>query len=171
MLVLERDLRAARQKDCEDKAGGINRGFLERIDWSVVGAIVALAAFSYAVTILYKNLENISWDQVRQTIVAFPASRLALAGLATAASYLALVGYDVIALRLVGADRVPLRITAITSFISHAVTFTLGFGVLTGGAVRMRLYRAWQVTTDQVLAVVVLCALSFWAGLAAIAGI
>ena len=171
MLVLERDLRAARQKDCEDKAGGINRGFLGRIDWSVVGAIVALAAFSYAVTILYKNLENISWDQVRQTIVAFPASRLALAGLATAASYLALVGYDVIALRLVGADRVPLRITAITSFISHAVTFTLGFGVLTGGAVRMRLYRAWQVTTDQVLAVVVLCALSFWAGLAAIAGI
>lgn len=171
MMFLERDLRAARQKDCEDKGGGIDRGFLGHIDWSVVGAIVALAAFSYAVTVLYKNLENISWYQVHQTIVAFPTSRLALAGLATAVSYLALVGYDVIALRLVGADRVPLRITAITSFISHAVTFTLGFGVLTGGAVRMRLYRAWGATTDQVLAIVALCALSFWAGLAAIAGV
>jgi len=163
-------LQTARQNDCGDKIAA-DRGVLERIDWSVVGAIVALAAFSYAVTILYKNLENISWDQVRQTIVTFPWPRLALAGFATAVSYLALVGYDVIALRLVGANRVPLRTTAITSFISHAVTFTLGFGVLTGGAVRMRLYRPWKVSTDQVLAVVLLCALSFWAGLAAIAGI
>jgi phosphatidylglycerol lysyltransferase len=160
-----------RQKDCEEKADAAERSLLERIDWSAVGALVALAAFSYAAAILYKNLENISWQQVHHTIVTFPVSRLVLAALATAVSYLALIGYDFIALRLVGADRVPLRVTAITSFISHAVTFTLGFGVLTGGAVRMRLYRAWDVKTDQVLAVVVLCALSFWAGLAAIAGI
>ena len=65
-------MRTVRQKDCDDKVG-VNRGILGRIDWSVVGAIVALAAFSYAATVLYKNLENISWDQVRQTIVAFPA--------------------------------------------------------------------------------------------------
>lgn len=159
------------RKDYEEKSDIAPRGWFERIDWSVVGALVALAAFSYAATVLYKNLENISWQQVHHTVVTFPISRLLLAALATAASYLALVGYDFIALRLVGAGRVPLRITAITSFISHAVTFTLGFGVLTGGAVRMRLYRAWDVKADQVLAVVVLCALSFWAGLAAIAGI
>ncbi len=65
----------------------------------------------------------------------------------------------------------PASYYGLTSFISHAVTFTFGFGVLTGGAVRMRLYRAWDVKTDQVLAIVVLCALSFWAGLAATAGI
>ena len=164
-------MHAADPKDGDDKSRTRLRAILSRIDWSVVGAIVALAAFSYAAAVLYRNLANISWDQVRHTIVTFPAPRLLLAGLATAASYLALVGYDAIALRLVGADRVPLRVTAITSFISHAVTFTLGFGVLTGGAVRMRLYRAWDVSTDQVLAIVVLCALSFWAGLAAIAGI
>ncbi|MBN9290949.1 MAG: UPF0104 family protein, partial [Hyphomicrobium denitrificans] len=163
-------MQTAHQKHDGEKIGG-NRGIWDRVDWSFVGAIVALAAFSYAASVLYKTLESISWDQVRHTIVTFPLSRLALAGLATAASYLALVGYDIIALRLVGARRVPLRTTAITSFISHAVTFTFGFGVLTGGAVRMRLYRPWKVSTDQVLAVVLLCALSFWAGLAAIAGI
>lgn len=144
---------------------------LERIDWSVVGAIVALAAFSYAATVLYRNLEEISWPQVRHTIATFPLSHLALSGLFTVLSYGALVGYDLIALRVVGARQVPLRIAAITSFISHAVTFTFGFGVLTGGAVRLRLYRVWGVDTDRVLGIVMLCALSFWAGLATIAGI
>ncbi|MFT3730509.1 MAG: bifunctional lysylphosphatidylglycerol flippase/synthetase MprF [Hyphomicrobium sp.] len=147
------------------------RGLLERIDWSVVGAIVALATFSYAATILYRNLEDISWPQVRHTIATFPISHLLLAVFFTILSYAALVGYDFIALRVVGAGRVPLRITAITSFISHAVTFTFGFGVLTGGAVRLRLYRVWGVDTDRILGIVMLCALSFWTGLATIAGI
>lgn len=147
------------------------RGLLERIDWSIVGAVVALAAFSYAATVLYRNLEDISWPQVRHTIATFPPSHLILAGLFTVLSYAALVGYDFIALRVVGANRVPLLITAITSFISHAVTFTFGFGVLTGGAVRLRLYRVWGVDTDRILGIVMLCAMSFWAGLATIAGI
>ncbi|MBS0234209.1 MAG: bifunctional lysylphosphatidylglycerol flippase/synthetase MprF [Proteobacteria bacterium] len=146
-------------------------GLLERFDWSVLGAIVALAAFSYAATVLYRNLEDISWPQVRGTITTFPVADLSLSAFFTMLSYAALVGYDLIALKVVGADRVPLRITAITSFISHAVTFTFGFGVLTGGAVRLRLYRAWGVDTDRILGIVMLCALSFWAGLAAIAGI
>jgi phosphatidylglycerol lysyltransferase len=133
--------------------------------------MIALAAFSYAATVLYRNIEDFAWPQVRHAISTFPLSRLLLAGMFTGLSYTALVGYDLIALRVVGAERVPFRITIITSFISHAVTFTFGFGVLTGGAVRLRLYRLWGVDTDRVLAVVMLCALSFWAGLATIAGI
>lgn len=79
----------------------------ERIDWSVIGAVVALAAFSYSATVLYRNLEDISWPQVRETIRSFSVANLLLAGLFTALSYVALVGYDLIALRLVGAERVP----------------------------------------------------------------
>ncbi len=158
-------------QNSEQRTGTAPRTLFQRIDWSIVGAIIALIAFSYSATVLYRTLETISWLQVRETIRSFPAANIVLAALATAVSYLALVGYDFLALRVVGAERIPLRITALTSFISHAVTFTFGFGVLTGGAVRMRLYRAWDVKTDQVLAIVVLCALSFWAGLAATAGI
>lgn len=164
-------MRAAYWAKRAESANATPPTLFERIDWSLVGAIIALAAFSYSATVLYRNLEDISWPQVREIIRSFPLANLFLAALFTIISYAALIGYDLIALRLVGAERVPPRITALTSFISHAVTFTFGFGVLTGGAVRMRLYRKWGVKTDQVFAVVMLCALSFWAGLATIAGV
>lgn len=58
-----------------------------------------------------------------------------------------------------------------TSFISHELTFTLGFGMLTGGAVRLRLYQSKGVEPGRILAVGVLCSIIFWMGLAAIAGL
>jgi phosphatidylglycerol lysyltransferase len=68
---------------------------------------------------------------------------------ATALSYVSLTGYDWSSLRHVGV-RVPYRIVAQTSFIAYALGNAIGLGVLTGGAVRMRLYGAAGVEAGQI---------------------
>ncbi|CAB3750622.1 bifunctional lysylphosphatidylglycerol flippase/synthetase MprF [Paraburkholderia humisilvae] len=68
---------------------------------------------------------------------------------ATAASYVALVGRDAVGLRYVGASvpRTPLWVGAT---VGSALGNATGFGALTGGAVRCRVYGAAGVTPVQV---------------------
>jgi phosphatidylglycerol lysyltransferase len=77
------------------------------------------------------------------------ATDLLLAGIATALSYLVLTGYDFSALRYAGAQ-VRRSTVLLTSFIAYALGNTVGLGVLTGGAVRMRLYTAAGVDAGRV---------------------
>jgi phosphatidylglycerol lysyltransferase len=163
-IVLEEETR---------NVGGLPRlrKLANHIDWSKVGALIAFVLFTGVAYVLYNELQDVTWAHVREAANAIGWDDIAGAGVATALSYIALIGYDLVALREVGARNVPLRLTAVTSFISQAFTFTLGFGVLTGSAVRMRLYRLAGLTTDQVLNVGALCAMTFWVGLAAVAGI
>ena len=84
-----------------------------------------------------------------QQIAAQPASDLLLAGLATALSYLVLTGYDFSALKYAGAQ-VRSTTVLLTSFIAYALGNTVGLGVLTGGAVRMRLYTAAGIDAGRV---------------------
>ena len=56
-----------------------------------------------------------------------------------ALSYLALTGYDGLALRHLGI-KVPYWLTALASFTSYAFSFTLGFPLMTGAAVRYWVY-------------------------------
>ena len=121
--------------------------------------------------IIYSLLQEVSWTDIELSLGRIGWRDIALAALATAVSYTALVGYDAVALRLVAPGTVPARAIAFTSFVSHAFTFTLGFGILTGGAVRLRLYREFGLSTAQVVAIGLICTLSFWAGLVAAAAL
>ena len=60
-----------------------------------------------------------------------------------------LTGYDFSALRYAGA-KVRRSTVLLTSFIAYALGNTVGLGVLTGGAVRMRLYTAAGVDAGRV---------------------
>src|SRR6202008_3881938 len=66
---------------------------------------------------------------------------------------------------------IGLPMVALTSFISNAFTYTLGFGVLTGGAVRWRLYSSFALEPAKIVAVGALCALTFWLGVGSAAGL
>lgn len=144
---------------------------IRRIDGSQLGVAIGLIIFVIAAMGLWRMAGHIAWDDVSDAMddVAWP--RIVEAAAATAASYLALAGLDILALRQIGARHVPLGYAALTSFISHSFTFTLGFGVLTGGAVRLRRYQLLGLTPESIISAGVLCALTFWMGLVAIAGI
>ncbi len=131
-------------------------------------AVVVFVAIGYAV---FMELETVTWSQVRHASEAIGWTDIAIATGATALSYMALMCYDVLALRQVGRRDLPLRLVALTSFIAHALTFSLGFGALTGGAVRLRLYGSAGLAPEKVLGVGILCSLTFWMGLAAVTGV
>jgi phosphatidylglycerol lysyltransferase len=142
-----------------------------RFDWTRFSVLLGLALFGVAAFVLYRTLEQVTWVEVWAAWWRISLTSIVCAALATAGSYFALVGYDALALRQTGARHVTLRFTALTSLVSHALTFTLGFGMLTGGALRLRLYQSQGLEVGHILAIGVFCALTFWMGLAAVTGL
>ncbi len=84
----------------------------------------------------------------RQLFAIAPGNWLAALG-ATALSYVALVARDAIGLRHVGA-KVPRALLWIGATAASALGNVAGFGALTGGAVRCRVYGAAGVTPSHV---------------------
>jgi len=153
----------------EDAA--VRQPWFKRLDWSRAGLLVGLALFVIAAIVLYDTLEDLTWQEVADALSRIVWHQVALALVATALSYCALIGYDILALRHVGARLVPLPAVAFTSFVGQTFTFTLGFGVLTGGAVRWRMYQGYGLKPGQILAVGALTTLTFWLGIATVAAI
>ena len=85
-------------------------------------------------------------------------------------SYLALTGYDALALRHLRV-RVPYRLTALASFTSYAVSFTLGFPLVTGGAVRYWIYGPAGLSPGKVASLTVVAGITFWLGMGFILGV
>jgi len=109
-------------------------------------------------------LQEVRYEDILAGITATSAQDLTWAFLATAASYFALVGYDLSALRFVDV-KVRRSSVFLTSFIAYALGNTIGLGVLTGGAVRMRLYSAAGVEASKIGAVIAFNAGAFGLGM------
>src|SRR4051812_17133670 len=109
-------------------------------------------------------LQEVRYEDILSGITSTPAQTLAWAFCATAASYFALVGYDLSALRFVDV-KVRRGAVFLTSFIAYALGNTIGLGVLTGGAVRMRLYSAAGVEPSKIGAVIAFNAGAFGLGM------
>ncbi|WP_137919363.1 bifunctional lysylphosphatidylglycerol flippase/synthetase MprF [Hydrogenophaga sp. 2FB] len=110
-----------------------------------------------------KLMTELSYGDIESAVRATPAMALLLSVLATAASYYALTFYDRTALAYAGAQ-LPQRVVAKTAFIAYALSNTIGLGVLTGGAVRMRLYGAAGLEAGLVSRAIVFNAAGFGVG-------
>jgi phosphatidylglycerol lysyltransferase len=104
------------------------------------------------------------YHSVVRTLHRFPAAVLLEALLATALSYAALVGRDAVALRYLGAA-VPRSTLCVGAFVGSALGNAVGFGVLTGGAVRYRVFGAAGVPPGRIARLLVLTATTFALGL------
>lgn len=131
-------------------------------NWLLAALACALALF--VLHALSGLLAQVHYRDIVTEIAAMPPLQLLLALLATAASYLALTGYDSSALRYAGAT-VGRGTVMLTAFIAYALSNTIGLGVLTGGAVRLRLYAAAGVEAQQVAQAVGFNAVAFGVGM------
>jgi phosphatidylglycerol lysyltransferase len=134
-----------------------------------IAPLVIVAVFAAALWLLHRSLADSRLHDVLGYVRTLSAQHLAAALLFTVASYLALTGYDVLALRYVRKP-LPYRETALTSFISYAFTHSMGFGALTGGSVRYRLYSLAGLNGLEITAVVIFCGLTFALGSMTIVG-
>lgn len=130
----------------------------------------SLMLFGVALWMLHRELASIHLSDVRQALEQVPASSLLLAVLATLGSYLALTGYDALALRHLG-HALPYPRVALNSFIATTVGHNLGMATLSAGAVRLRLYTMAGLSATEVAGLAALVGLTFGVGVIFVSGL
>jgi phosphatidylglycerol lysyltransferase len=143
----------------------------ERVGWSLtrLTPIVAVVLFAGAVAVLHHELVAYSYHELTRAVHAVPGSRLVWAIVLTALAYAVLPGYDAMALSYIR-HPLPLRRTALGSFIAYAFSQTLGLPLLTGGSVRFRLWSSWGLSSTEVAGAMGFVAFSFGLGMVAASG-
>src|ERR1700722_4141239 len=133
-------------------------------------AFLALLLVGMVLLGIEREAAEIDFQLLVTTLRATPAASLAAALAATALSYLALIGYDVSALRYARAHA-PLRTILLASFSGFAIGNAVGLGAFSGGAVRYRLYTAAGLSPGQIARVVLFLSIAFGVGLCTIAAL
>ena len=145
-------------------ARAISAAQVHRILLRRIGVGASLAIVSVSIFIFARTLVKIDFVKFQQSFAATGADQIAFAFGFAALSYLALTGYDALALRHLGA-KVPYRLTALASFTSYAISFTLGFPLVTGGAVRFWVYGPAGLSAGKIASLTIVAGVTFWLGM------
>lgn len=128
-----------------------------------MGASILL--FGASLVVLWHIVTDIDLNELKAAFTAASLRQIGLAVLLTAVSYGLLTCYDAIALRQLKLQ-IPYRTTALASFTSYAVSFTLGFPLLTAGTVRYWIYAPKGISGGRVASLTVIAGVTFWLGMA-----
>jgi uncharacterized membrane protein YbhN (UPF0104 family) len=129
---------------------------MKKLFWPTVG----LAAVAVSLWLLYDELRWISLDDVGDGLAAIPPHRWLLSALATVVAYLALAGYDHIALTHLRRD-VGFLFVTLCSFTTYALSHNIGGSVLSGAVIRYRAYATQGLSAQEVGVLVGICWLTF----------
>lgn len=127
------------------------------------GVLVSVVLAALAAWVLWRTFQRISFADVLTQMRAVPASKLALAGLCAAAAFTVLAFYEVAVVRYVKhcIGRAKPMLTAYIAFpLGHAV----GQAMLSGGALRYRMYTPAGFTATEVGATVLLANMPYALG-------
>jgi uncharacterized membrane protein YbhN (UPF0104 family) len=134
-----------------------------RFAW--IGTVASILLFATSLVVLWHIVSDVDVNEFKAAFTAASARQIGLAILFTAVSYCLLTCYDAVALRQLKL-RVPYRTTALASFTSYAVSFTLGFPLLTAGTVRYWIYAPRGLGAGVVASLTVIAGITFWLGMA-----
>ncbi len=154
---------ASREADAGSKPAS-RRG---RFAW--IGTAASLVLILVSLGVLWKLSGEISWAELQTAFTAVAAGRLGEAFLFVAVSYLFLTCYDALALRQLRL-KMPYRITALASFTSYAVSFTLGFPLITAATIRYWIYSKRGLSAAKIAALTVIAGFTFWLGMGVVLG-
>ncbi|KAA0911156.1 bifunctional lysylphosphatidylglycerol flippase/synthetase MprF [Pusillimonas sp. ANT_WB101] len=138
-----------------------------RVMWPM---LIGLVVFGFALWFIHRELAHFHVHQILRQIAAIPVQTIALAVAATASSYLALTLFDWLALTWIG-HRFTYRRIALASFTSYTLAHNVGFGMLSGGAVRYKLYGSWGLSVADIAKVIVFVTLTTALGMSTILGV
>jgi uncharacterized membrane protein YbhN (UPF0104 family) len=141
------------------------RALLHRLGVAASLVIIAVSLFFFA-----RVLVSIDLQQFKAAFAGTGGDQIAAAFFLSALSYLALTGYDALALRHLHA-RTPYRLTALASFASYAISFTLGFPLITAGAVRYWIYGPAGLSAGKVASLTLIAGITFWLGMGLVVGV
>lgn len=136
-----------------------------------LGVLISVTVIGFACYMLYHKLRNINGHAVYEAMKQTELHSILLSGIFVAAGYFTLTFYDLFAVRAIGRTDIPYRVNALAAFASYSIGHNVGASVLTGGAVRYRLYSPWGLNAIDVAKICFLAGLTFWLGNAAVLGI
>ncbi|MBY0508855.1 MAG: bifunctional lysylphosphatidylglycerol flippase/synthetase MprF [Rhodospirillaceae bacterium] len=135
-----------------------------------IATIISIAMIGGVIWVIDDLLTRVHVADVLTEFTSLPIKNIIAALGLTALSYLMLILYDAMGLRHVS-RALPLSRVALTSFASYVFAHNIGFGVITGGAVRYRLYGAAGLSAVEVATVSLFCGVTFAAGIAVMGGV
>jgi glycosyltransferase 2 family protein len=135
-----------------------------------LGIAVSVIIIAGALTIFVRTLAHIDPSKFKAAIAGTGGDQILLSFAFTTLSYLALTGYDGLALRHLGI-KVSYRLTAVASFTSYALSFTLGFPLVTGAAVRYWVYGPAGLSAGKIAGLTAVAGITFWLGMAFVVGV
>lgn len=135
----------------------------------LIGTCLSIALLAISLIVLARTMTGLNWRDLGSAFEATGADQIVLALFFTGCSYLALTGYDAIALKQLKL-RVPYKTTALASFTSYAISFTLGFPLITGGTVRYWIYSQAGLSAGRVASLTIIAGVTFWLGMGVVIG-
>ncbi|UMY15995.1 lysylphosphatidylglycerol synthase domain-containing protein [Methylobacterium organophilum] len=151
-----------------DRAAARQGSFRGRYAW--IGTVASLVLIAISLFVLWKLSEEITWAELHSAFTSVTGGQLWLAFLFVGVSYLFLTCYDALALKQLRL-KMPYRITALASFTSYAVSFTLGFPLFTAGTVRYWIYSSRGLSAAKIAALTVIAGFTFWLGMGVVLGL
>ncbi len=146
--------------------GGPADGEAERSLRTVLTSVLTLLLFLGAAWAIHRELAAWTFDDITTAMAAVSTGQVILAILAAGLSYVFLSFYDPLALRHLG-QALPIQRGALASFVGYAFSHAMGMPLVTGGAVRFRLYSAWGVGAGDIAGIIAFNSLTLWIGVAA----
>lgn len=138
-----------------------------RLAW--LGTVASLILVALSVYVLWRVSNDIEVADVMKAFSAASREQIGLAVLLCTISYLLLTCYDALALRQLKL-KISYATTALASFTSYAVSFNLGFPIITGGTVRYWIYSPKGLSAAQVASLAVIAGITFWLGMGVVLG-
>lgn len=123
--------------------------------------------FALAAGMLWWQLRNYSLSDIAHAILDIPFTNLVLACVACFAGYLALSLYDYLALQYVG-GRVTWWKWMLAGMLGFAISNNAGHAVVSGGAIRYRLYTRWRIRGSDILKMLTISGFTYFLGASAI---
>lgn len=109
--------------------------------------------FALAAFMIYKQLAKYNLADLHSAIMSIPNQNLIYATIASFCGYIALSSYDFLALRYID-RKLPVWRWIFAGFIGFSVSNNAGHAVVSGGAIRYRLYTRWRFHADEIVKMV-----------------
>ena len=117
------------------------------VSWS------GLFFFGLAAYMLYHQLSKYDFADIQNAVLSIPGKNLLMAAAASFLGYVDMSSYDFLAIRYIGRKLSPLK-WIFAGFIGFSVSNNAGHAVVSGGAIRYRLYTRWRFHASDIVKMV-----------------
>lgn len=106
--------------------------------------------FGLAAFMIYRQLSKYNLEDLKNALLSIPSKNLLYACLASLCGYIALSSYDFLALKYIK-KKIDAWRWIFAGFIGFSVSNNAGHAIVSGGAIRYRLYTRWRIKAEEIV--------------------